>query len=295
MANVGVLTEIPPVKEGESFAIFERHKSSFNFPIHIHSLYELNYIEGARGARRIVGDHSAEIDDLELVLITGRNLEHAWVNHNCTSQDIYEITIQMNGDLFEGGLFAKKQFRLINRMMARAAYGLSFSRDTIIAVKPLLQELLHSDDKFNSMLIFLRMLQLLASDERAEELSHEMFSEGAQVYDSRRVKLVMEYLHQHYAERITLADVARLVNMSTSSFSRFIKIRTGSNFIDCLNEIRVSAVARLLVDEPTNSIADIAYKCGFNNISNFNRIFKRLRGFTPQQFREQFVKKRIII
>lgn len=290
-----ILTEVPPVSAEESFAIFERHKTSFNFPIHIHSLFELNYIENARGAQRIVGDHTSEIDDLELVLITSPNLEHAWVDHNCRSNDIYEITIQMNSDLFDGGLFGKKQFRFIRRMFERATHGLAFSRPTIINIKPILSELLSSTDPFNSMLIFLRLLHTLSLDNNSEVLSHQMFSAGVTIYDSRRVKMVMEYLERHYSEHISLSDVAALVNMSTSSFSRFIKLRTGKNFIDCLNEIRVSAVARLLVDEPTNSIADIAYKCGFNNISNFNRIFKRMRGFTPQQFREQFVKKRIVI
>lgn len=290
-----ILTEIPPVSREECFAVFERHKTSFNFPIHVHSLFELNYIENAAGAQRIVGDHTSEIDDLELVLITGPTLEHAWVNHNCRSNDIYEITIQMSADLFEGGMFRKKQFRLIARMLERATHGIAFSRRTILSAKPLLDELLASTDTFNSMLILLRLLHTLSLDGSSEVLSHQMFSSGVTLYDSRRVKLVMEYLERHYSEHISLSTVAALVNMSTSSFSRFIKLRTGNNFIDCLNEIRVSAVARLLVDEPTNSVADIAYRCGFNNISNFNRIFKRMRGFTPQQFRELFVKKRIII
>ena len=201
----------------------------------------------------------------------------------------------MSADLFEGGMFRKKQFRLIARMLERATHGIAFSRRTILSAKPLLDELLASTDTFNSMLILLRLLHTLSLDGSSEVLSHQMFSSGVTLYDSRRVKLVMEYLERHYSEHISLSTVAALVNMSTSSFSRFIKLRTGNNFIDCLNEIRVSAVARLLVDEPTNSVADIAYRCGFNNISNFNRIFKRMRGFTPQQFREQFVKKRIII
>lgn len=150
-----ILTEIPPVSREECFAVFERHKTSFNFPIHVHSLFELNYIENAAGAQRIVGDHTSEIDDLELVLITGPTLEHAWVNHNCRSNDIYEITIQMSADLFEGGMFRKKQFRLIARMLERATHGIAFSRRTILSAKPLLDELLASTDTFNSMLLSL--------------------------------------------------------------------------------------------------------------------------------------------
>ena len=107
-----ILTEIPPVSREECFAVFERHKTSFNFPIHVHSLFELNYIENAAGAERIVGDHTSEIDDLELVLITGPTLEHAWVNHNCRSNDIYEITIQMSADLFGAACSARSSSAL---------------------------------------------------------------------------------------------------------------------------------------------------------------------------------------
>ena len=70
MANYNILTEVPPISKQDSFVVFERRKSNFNFPIHIHSEYELNYIIGARGARRIVGDHVADIGDREMVLIT---------------------------------------------------------------------------------------------------------------------------------------------------------------------------------------------------------------------------------
>ena len=61
MANYNILTEVPPISKQDSFVVFERRKSNFNFPIHIHSEYELNYIIGARGARRIVGDHVADV------------------------------------------------------------------------------------------------------------------------------------------------------------------------------------------------------------------------------------------
>lgn len=71
MANNNILTEVPPISKQDSFVVFERRKSNFNFPIHIHSECELNYIIGARGARRIVGDHVADIGDREMVLITG--------------------------------------------------------------------------------------------------------------------------------------------------------------------------------------------------------------------------------
>ena len=105
----------------------------------------------------------------------------------------------------------------------------------------------------------------------------------------------MDYLNNNYHRPVRLSEMAALVNMSEPSFSRFIKRRTGYNFIDCLNNIRISAASRRLIDEPANTIAEIAFKCGFNNLSNFNRIFKKYKGYTPHDFREYYDKKKIII
>jgi transcriptional regulator GlxA family with amidase domain len=82
--------------------------------------------------------------------------------------------------------------------------------------------------------------------------------------------------------------------MTEVSFSRFFKARTGITFIDSLNEIRLGNASRMLIDT-THSIAEIAYNCGFNNISNFNRIFKTKKKCTPKEFRESYSGKRIFV
>jgi AraC-like DNA-binding protein len=98
----------------------------------------------------------------------------------------------------------------------------------------------------------------------------------------------------NYNRQVTLAEVSKLANMPEASFSRFIKKRTGKTFIDTLNEIRLGHASRLLIDT-TNTIAEIAYKCGFNNISNFNRIFKRKKFCIPKEFRETYAGNRVFI
>jgi transcriptional regulator GlxA family with amidase domain len=82
--------------------------------------------------------------------------------------------------------------------------------------------------------------------------------------------------------------------MTEVSFSRFIKQRTGNTFIDTMNEIRLGNASRMLI-ESNDSIADIAVKCGFNNISNFNRVFKFRKHCTPKEFRENFSGTRVFI
>lgn len=296
MKNYKILTEVPPISSQDSFVIFVRRKKEFNFPIHIHKEYELNYIVGAKGARRIVGDHVKNIEDKELVLIADSNLEHGWFNGSIQPDaDIYEITIQFQPDLFQSGFIDKKQFASIKKMLADARHGIAFSRNVIEIVEPTLQGLLKNKDSFNSILLLLALLNQLSRGNSYEVLSHSMFSGNRHTYDSRRINEVMDYMHENYPRTITLKEISTLVNMRESSFSRFIKLRTGSSFIDCLNNIRISAASRFLISEPTNTISVIAYKCGFNNLSNFNRIFKKKKGFSPSNFREYYAKEKIII
>ena len=90
-----------------------------------------------------------------------------------------------------------------------------------------------------------------------------------------------------FDKNITLAEVAKLTNMTAVSFSRFFKTRTGMTFIDSVTEMRMGHACRMLIDT-TQSVAEIAYNTGFNNISNFNRIFKKKKGCTPKEFRENY-------
>ena len=94
-----VFREVTPLSAEDCFIIINRTKSEFNYPVHIHPEYELNFIENGKGAQRIVGDSIEEIQDLELCLIGNENLEHAWVNHHCESNSIHEITIQFHKNL----------------------------------------------------------------------------------------------------------------------------------------------------------------------------------------------------
>lgn len=72
--------------------------------------------------------------------------------------------------------------------------------------------------------------------------------------------------------------------ISETSFSRFFKSRTGNTFVDTLNDIRLGHASRMLI-ETTNSVTEIAFKCGFNNISNFNQIFRKRKNCTPNKAR----------
>ena len=94
-------------------------------------------------------------------------------------------------------------------------------------------------------------------------------------------------MNQNFQKGITLNEIAKQVNMTEISFSRFFKSKTGITYIDSLLEIRLGHASRLLIDT-SQSISEIAFNCGFNNISNFNRLFKKKKHCTPKSFRESY-------
>ncbi len=292
-----IFTEFPPISNDDIFVIFERRKTDFNFPVHVHPECEINFITGARGAVRVVGDNVEEIGDLEMVLITGSNLEHTWKNGDKSeSREIYEVTIQFSPDLLsQGGFLDKKHFAPIRKMFQDGQNGIAFSEQVIRQSGAIIQQILASKDGFNSFLMFLSLLNVMAHDDNYRVLSNSKFSSYHEFYDSKNIGVIMEYLNSNYHRKLTLEEAAALVNMSVPSFARFIRARTGFSFVNCLNNIRIGSAARMLVDEPSETIASIAYRCGFNNLSNFNRIFKAKRGITPKEFRSYYKKNKIII
>ena len=292
MANV--LREITSITDNDCFYIVERHKSEFTFPIHSHEEFELNFIEGGRGVRRVVGDSIETIGDFELTLVTGDGLEHAWEQGDCREKDIREVTIQFSSRLLDDKLLSRNQFASIRKMFERARMGLTFSMPAIMRVYCLIDTLASKEERMDQFLDMLRILYELSLDTGARTLASNSFAKTVTGRESRRVNKVKEYIAQHYTEEIKLDDLAGLVAMSPSAFSRFFKQHTGRGPVDYIIDVRLGVAARMLVDT-TTSVSEICYACGFNNLSNFNRTFKARRGYTPRDFRALFTKNRIYV
>lgn len=289
---MNILREVTPLTQNDCFTLFSRRKKQFDFPLHYHEEYELNLILNARNAKRIVGDHIQVIDNLELVFI-GPNLSHAWFTHECTSAEIIEVTIQFHKDLLDEILLKRNQLSFIRNLFERSKKGIAFSPETIERIKPRILDLSQKKG-FDSVLELLSILHDLSVSRNMVTLSDTAFSDQPFNYNSRRIEKVFEYLNLNYNKPVTLADAAKVANMQEVSFSRFIKKRTGRTFIDSLNEIRVGHASRMLIDT-TNTIFEIAYTCGFNNISNFNRVFKKKKNTTPKDFRDNYSGTRVFI
>ena len=288
-----ILSEITPLSKKDCFNIVERFKDSFTYPIHCHQECELNFVQNAPGVKRVIGDSVEEIGDFDLVLVGPGGLAHAWEQGACKSQNIREITVHFDPTLFPDSLLARNQFAPIAAMLDKSSRGVVFPLEAIMRIYSRLDKISEMGDSFSQLLEMMGILNELArSDYRT--LSSGSFAHSQKGEESRRVEKIKEYISNHYTENLRLDDLSSIVGMSPTAFSRFFKMRTGKTLSSYITDFRVGIAARALVDTNQN-ISEICYASGFNNMSNFNRVFKSCRGMSPKDFRKLYKKTKVVV
>jgi hypothetical protein len=233
-----IIHEITPLMGKDVLYIADRHKKEFTYPIHNHSVYELNFVENAKGVRRIVGDSQEVIGDYDLCLITSPDLEHVWEQNECHSDDIREITIQFDFSMGDETLFGRNPYASITRMMQEAKKGLSFPMQAIMKVYGMLDTLSSVKDGFYAVQQFLTILYELSRCENARTLASSSYAKVTVEDDSRRILKVKNYISKNYMDELRLPELASLAGMSSSAFSRFFKLHTGRNISEYIIDLR---------------------------------------------------------
>lgn len=274
--------EVTPLVKEDVFVLLNNHRAQFGYPTHYHSDYELNLVMNTSG-KRTVGDSTEDFTDNDLVLI-GPGVPHGWKAP--TYDDTHVITIQFHEELYSSFLMTKRIFEPIRELLFRSKRGILFSGDGSCAtVKKKIMEL-SQERGFKTVLDFYGILYELAIADQQRLLASSSFDSSLLVRQSksRRIEKICKYIDENFGKDISLKDVANLVNMSESAASHFFKKRTSRNFITYLTDIRIGNAARML-GETTMNISTIAYECGFSNIANFNRTFRKYHSKTPTEYR----------
>ena len=288
-----VISEITRLTDKDCYHLVERHKKQHTYPLLRHGEMELNFVENCSGNRRIIGDSIEVIDCYDLVLMGG-GLEHTWEQYECQSNDIREVTIHFSRDLFSDTFLSKTHIKPLHDLIQRADVGVAFGMKAIMHNYDRLNELVNMEPGFYSVMKFIELMYELSLTSDYRLLSTSAFAHTTMTTDSRRVQKVKDYIDVNFKDDIRLQVLADLANMTPTAFSRFFKLRTAKSISEYIIDVRLGHAARMLADS-TMAVVEICYRCGFNNISNFNRIFKRKKGLTPTEFRENYHKKHVIV
>lgn len=283
---VDIPREITPIDKEDLFILLNHHQAKFDCPLHFHSDYELNLVMNTSG-KRIVGDKIEPFENSDLVLL-GPGLPHVW--KATTYDNTQVITIQFHEQIHSSFLLSKRAYLPIRELLERSQRGISFNGVQFEYFKQKILNLSQSHG-FNASLDFFRLLFELANAEDQRFITGPAFDSTLLINEtkSRRIEKICNYIENNYQRNITLSEIANMVNMSESAASHFFKKRTYRSFIGYLTEIRIGKASKMLA-ETTQSISDICYQSGFENLSNFNRTFKKYKHQTPTEYRSLLQK-----
>ena len=271
--------EICPITNEDLFIILDHTNAKFEYPIHCHPEYEINLVINTKGTR-VVGDSEEAFSDLDFVM-TGPYIPHVWKSELETN---HVVTIQFSEELLNFQIMNKRLFLPIKQLLLDSMQGLCFYGPEAERIKDEIVELTKLQG-FQTATKFLSILNELAHAPRRKLVSNLYESERLIHHSkSRRISKVCKFIEENISQKITLSDAASLVNMSDSAFSHFFKRQTSISFITYVNNLRVAKACDLLANTAL-SASEICYDCGFNNKSNFIRIFTQRKNMTPIEYR----------
>jgi AraC-like DNA-binding protein len=256
---------------------------------HYHPECELTYILRGEGTR-FIGDSVQHFGPGDLIF-SGPNLPHCWVNDEVDDTDPERnelLVLQFKPDCLGPDFLISPDAHSLLELIEFGKRGLKFSGPVVAEVATALKNL-QDEAGLTRLTSFVHLLDLLVQADEVEELTSELYVNDTRDFHGGRMGKVMAYVKQNLAEDIKQSDVAELVSMTPQGFSRFFRATTGRTFVSFVNVMRIMEACRQLVNSDED-IIDIAFQCGYANLSNFNRRFSELKQTTPREYRNQHSK-----
>ena len=274
-----------PLEPTVSFLYKEFQRiTHFPFNWHYHPEIELTLIVKGRGLR-FVGDSIQDYRDGDLCLL-GSNTPHTWQSQPAKGRSVHSVVILFLNDFLGQELFEKPEARPIHDLLERSRRGLVITgktRQTLAAQMIAMRSLPRGS--FQHVLSLLSMLSTIAANPGdCAPLGTCEIDPVANHDAHQRLRSILRFINEHPDELPTQREVAGQVRLSPAAFSRFFKRSVGKTYVSYLNELRIGRACRELIETDMN-ITEIAFRAGFNNLSNFNRRFRRMKNLTPRAYR----------
>lgn len=271
-----------------SISVKEIKKPSFDDQLHFHNVHEIALILKGSG-KRIVGDNIEHFTDNDLVFI-GPLLPHASYiekDHHLTNHDVQALVIYFHPDWFNETLLNTSDFIKLKKLIKEMERGIKVFGDTKVrTIKALIK--LKKCRGLERIINLLDILDFVSKSDEYKFLASEGYSNNYGQNDVVRLGDVYKYIMKNFTEIIKLSDISSIAHMTSTSFCKYFKSKTGKTFSNFVNEVRIGKACKLMLDESLN-ISEICYSCGFNNLTNFNRNFKHFTEMTPTEYRRSFM------
>lgn len=273
------------LQESISVGIFQDNldKSSW----HYHNYYEISFITEGSG-KRIVADSIEEFQPGDLVFI-GRNLPHVWIADKeqklLSNRTLEMVFLRFTSDAPGIQILNIPEFEYVARALTLSERGIQIIGQTLNEVSGLILQMPYLN-RFQRILHFLTIMDIIGRSDSLIHLASKEYLKVRFTNGNKRINMIHDYLMKNYKNEIDLKSLAEMVNMAEGSLCRFFKQNMGITIFEYLNKIKVELACKLLMDFDL-SVLRVCFDSGFNNLSHFNKQFKKVTGTTPMVYRKR--------
>lgn len=252
------------------------------FSWHYHPEYEICLTLNSRG-QRYIGEHIADYDHFDFVLL-GPKLPHTWCSKTLIEPGQHLTYVAQLPTKWIENLAQQPELAALSELLEKSKYGVEFSQSTAQQACKLFDEMANATP-LQRLIGLLEMLRLMLADTQTKVICNNDYAPNIFPDSStEKIDKVIAYIHDHYTENLKAEQLAELIHMSTNHFHHFFKQRTEQTFTELINKLRIGKACSMLLNTDL-SVAIIGERCGFNNLSNFNRRFLQIKDCTPREFR----------
>lgn len=248
---------------------------------HFHAEYEIVYVEGPGGIRHI-GDHLSKYEGSDLAFI-GPNIPHLNFDYGVKTR-VEIVVVQMKEHFLGQPFFALPEIAAINNLFEKSRSGLAFYGETKMKAGEKLKQL-SSLSHFEQLISLLQVFQMLANTDEVVNLKSRPLANASVLKEQQRLHKIYHFIETHYQQQINVHEVAALSHLTTPAFCRYFKKSTHLTFTDFVNQYRINQAKKLLLHD--KNVTEACYGCGFENLSYFNKTFKKLAGENPGTFKKK--------
>jgi AraC-like DNA-binding protein len=280
-------SEIPP---SQIFVIRHLQEKHFDPVWHTHSEYQLFVVLEGSGTR-FIGDSIKAFKTGELVF-TGPHLPHLWRNDEVYFAKQSElktngIVIYFNENFLGDHIMDKEEMAIIKKLFTRAMRGIEYlgkDREKIILM---MRQLLKMQG-IKSVILLLDILAVMGNAKEYTYISSKPYNDAFNQDESTRLNTVYDFVLKNFRRKISLDEIAGVLHMTPTSFSRYFTMKNNKPFSKFVSEIRIKHACKLLT-ETDDPVSHVCYECGFNTLSNFNTQFKEVMLKTPMDYKKEFL------
>ncbi len=278
---------VVPKAPDNAFSIRHDIVPQFGTIWHYHPEIELHYLIKGEGIR-FVGDNIGNFQQDDMILI-GSNLPHTWkcnLSNAATDNHVEALVLHFHPDCLGKEFLNVYETQGLAKLFEQAKNGLIIKGNSKEKIKRLMWRL-KREAGINKIVYLLRIYAILLESREYEVLSNSVEYAKFSQLDGNRMEKVLSFTLQNFRDKILIEDVARLTNLSVTSFCRYFKMTTNKSYFDFLTEVRLNHACRLII-KTDYTIQHIALDSGFENTSNFYRHFKNVKGTTPKEYKLGF-------